>query len=391
MDIVYDVKKTAETFDEKGLNLSWSSFDNFQTCQGLWFINYFLKSPPELALPAITRENSRAIPGTIIQKVMEVFVNDRVYRRPEMQSMSQLLQWMQTNTLAVYHLGIFPVDYQFKPDFIKTKYFWENKYGRTQREFVKSTYGLDDCFKEVNLSFVDKATFDSIYKSEEQFLNALNSLYRKILELWIANALHLNSVMSEIPLKLGIQDFTFSGSVDFIYNPQQRDVSDFTTLSQLENGYFIFDGKYNISSYTKPEQLQFYAFLVHLKTKKIPGRLALLNWKKGEFKDFVFDSNYRAKIESVASQVLLSRSRIQKHLRNRSEPQGLFFYEDFVPLNPGPDNCQFCGAVSFCPAAMEKGIGDDFSFQDKMLAKLNAQNTISGLDPDLGGNPDISL
>lgn len=389
-DIVYDVDKTKEAFT-RHTQLSWSSFDNFQTCRGMWFINYFLKSPSDLFVPPIEKENTWTIPGTIIQKVIEVFINERVYKRPEMNSLASLLEWLQKNTNAVYHLGIFPKEYQFQPDFIKTRTFWNNKYGKQQLAYVKQTYGLDDCIKEVNLSFVDKNKFDCTYGSEEAFLNKLNSLYPNILDLFIKENLDLDRVLSEISIKVPVGKFILTGSIDFIYNLRQKDDTCFTSLTQLQDGYFLFDGKYNISFSTKEEQLFFYAMLIYLKTRKIPGRLALLNWNKAAFKDSTFDMYYKTKMESVLSDVLSVGLQVNEFLNKKENKQGLFFQDNFISLNPGKTNCLYCPANSFCPAVEEKGILVDSEVANKIQAKQDAKKAISELTPSPENNPDISL
>lgn len=390
-DIIYDKKLTQENF-KKHLSLSWSSFDNFQTCQGLWFINYFLKTPIDIVTPPIVKEHSRSIPGTLIQKMIEVFINERIYRRPDMNSLNSIIEWLQRNCISLYHLGTFPVEYQFKPDFIKTKNFWKNKYGKDQKEYVKQTYGMDDCIKEINISFVDKNKFSSIYGSEELFLSNILALFPKIMNLFVQEEFYLDRVLSEIYVKVPLKDFYLSGSIDFVYNPKQRDDTYFTTLTQLQNGYFLFDGKYNISSYTKKEQLFFYCYLLFLKTRKIPDRIALLNWKKSEFKNFEFDLQYKDKVESVLSSIQVEGKRIQSFLDNKQGDRGLFFLDNFVSLNPGENNCQFCTAINFCPAAKEKGIKEFSSaICEKIQAKYSAQKAILELSPSSNKNPDISL
>ena len=115
-DVIYDVKATKEHFKEKHTRLSWSSFDNFQTCKGLWFTNFFLKPPTDMEVPLLPRESSRAIPGTVIQKVMEVFVNDRVYSRPEMTDLQKIVDWMQTNSTLSFICRKLPQNCSFSPN-----------------------------------------------------------------------------------------------------------------------------------------------------------------------------------------------------------------------------------------------------------------------------------
>lgn len=387
-DIVYDAKKTYFSFKDKYTRVSWSNFDNFQTCKGLWFFNFFIKPPEHMQVLSLAKEHSRAIPGTVIQKVMEIFVNDRVYKRSEMSSLPLLQEWFEHNSKAVYQLTKFDPEIQFQTEFLNTRKFWETNTGKQHLKKIKDEFGLDPAIKEVNLSFVDKAKFLGTYESEEQFHNKINNIYREVLALFLKENLYFDRVLSEISLNAVMEEFTLTGSIDFLYNPKQRDDICFTSLPQLESGYFLFDGKYNISSYTKKEQLFFYAYLLYLKTQKLPGRLALLSWSEAKFKDFVLDPDYPLHIKKIIQDMRDTAKKIISYLQDK-EGVRQFFKDAFLELNPGTTNCQFCSAFSSCPAAEEKGITlFDGELMVKMQAKNAARKAISLLDPS---NPDMLL
>lgn len=382
-DVIYDVKATREHFKEKHTRLSWSSFDNFQTCQGLWFTNFFLKPPTDMEVTLLPRESSRAIPGTVIQKVMEVFVNDRVYSRPEMTDLQKIIDWMQTNSTAVFYMSKIAAELQFLPEYTNTRRFWETDFGKNFWNQIYKQYRLDPAIKEVNLSFVNGDTFSGIYGTEESFLSSLNALYPQIVNTLLKEEIFLDRVLSEISLKAHVNGFDITGSVDFLYNPGQKDNTPFTTLSQLEDGYFLFDGKYNISSYTKKEQLFFYAFILYIMTKKSPKRLALLQWNKTKFKDFELDRDYPLHVVKVLEKVNVVSGKILSFLEHKSELHGLFFADQFVDLNPSDTNCQFCNAFSCCKAAKEAGVSFGFDFAQKIKAKQEAKKAISEVAPGI--------
>lgn len=387
-DIIYDAKKTYFSFKDKYTRVSWSNFDNFQTCKGLWFFNFFIKPPEHMQMLSLAKEHSRAIPGTLIQKVMEIFVNERVYKKPEMSSLSLLQEWFEHNSKAVYHLTKFDPEIQFQTEFLNTRKFWETIPGKQHLKKITEEFGLDPAIKEVNLSFVDKAKFLGTYGSEEQFHSKINNIYREVLALFLKENIYFDRVLSEISLNAVMEEFTLTGSIDFLYNPKQKDDSCFTTLTQLESGYFLFDGKYNISSYTKKEQLFFYAYILYLKTQKLPGRLALLCWSDAKFKDFVLDPNYPLHIKKIIQEMRDTAKNVLSFLKDK-EGVRQFFTDGFLDLNPGATNCQFCPAFSSCSAAKEKGVTlFDVELMEKMQAKNAAKKAISLLDPS---NPDMLL
>lgn len=384
-DIIYDVNLTKEAL-KKTTRMSWSKFDNFRTCKGWWFTNYVLQAPRDIVVTPTIREDSRAIPGTVIQKVMEVFINSRIYSRPGMSSMQDLLDWLTTNTRAVFYLSKFSVEQQLQPEFENRKGFWNNKYGSLHRQVVINNYNLDPEIKEVNLSFIDRNTFRNIYETEEKLLDKLCSLYPAILQMFIDQELTLDRIMSEIPLNIEVGDMLFTGSIDFLYNTRQKSTSYFSSIGQLEDGYFIFDGKYNFSSYTKEDQLQFYAFLLFLRTRKIPGRMALYSWTENKLKEFDFNMDFRLKIEDGVNALLDTCRDLEQKFENKTTPHGLFFQDELFELNPSNSNCQFCLALPQCPAAKEKGVTCMSDFADKMFAKKAAKQMISLLDPESNGN-----
>jgi len=387
-DIIYDAKKTFFSFKDKHTRVSWSNFDNFQTCKGLWFFNFFIKPPEDTQILSLAKEHSRAIPGTLIQKVMEIFVNERIYKKPELSSLELLLNWFQHNSNAVYHLTKFDPEIQFHTDFINTRKFWETTAGKQHLHKIRKEFGLDPAIKEVNLSFVDKEKFITTYGGEEQFFCKMNNIYSEVLNMFLKEKIYFDRVLSEINISAPVNDFNLTGSIDFLYNVKQKDDSCFTTLTQLEDGYFLFDGKYNISPYTKKEQLFFYAYLLYLKTKKLPGRLALLSWSEAKFKDFVLDKDYPLHIKKVIEDMKETAEKVMSFLKDK-EGVRQFFRDNFLDLNPGVNNCQFCAAFSSCPAAKEKGVTlFDAELINKMQAKNAAKKAISLLDPS---NPDMLL
>lgn len=395
MDIIYSVEPTLKSFLRNN-KVSWSHFDTFQSCQGSWFIKYFLKSPPELCETQVVREDTRAVPGTLIQKLMEVFVNERVYTRPEMGTLSAIYEWFTKNTRLLFQLSTFPIDEQFKQDFLYTKDFWKKGRGRALWQ-VALNNGLDPCIRDINISFLDPTAFERTYESPEKFLEKVANLYPEIIGWFAKQKFDLDWMWSEIPLRVELpkRDISLTGSIDFIYNPKQKDGTYFSSLAQLQNGYFLFDGKYKFSSYTKEEQLSYYSLLLYLQTGKLPDTTALLSWTEAKMKEFTFDLGYKEKVETVLTQLLTAKKNLIEILDKKKENTGWMFGENLVPLCPSESICQFCSAVEFCPAAVAEGISgrleDSEQIFSKLLAKRAAKNAISTLSEEDRSRGEITL
>ncbi len=372
-DILYDVALTKKAF-EKHLSLSWSAFDNFQSCQGNWFINYFLKAPPE-ALITIEKESSRAIPGTIIQKLFEVFINNRVYKRPEMKSLKNLTEWCQRNIVGLFHLSYFDMRDQHLPDFVYTKDLFKKTVGKSKLKQIQKEFGMDTAFDDINVSYIHDPTFNSIYTSKEKLLNRICEMIPKILELFVKMELNLDRTQSEMFLKIPVAGtFNLSGSIDFIYNKEQPS-GYFSSLSDLRNGYFLFDGKYNLSSTVKEGQLQFYSYLLFQKTRKIPSKLGFVEWSKGQFKEVPFAIEYARKIEQTLISLRDSGVKISEILKTKNSATSSFFQDNLVPRNPGNPQCSYCLGAELCPDAKEKGFAPSQRTNYSALKK-STQNDI---------------
>lgn len=381
-DIRYDVTATKNRL-AKRTQVSWSAFDSFRSCPSGWFVKYFMQAPGGAIL--LPRDDTRSLPGTILQKVMEVFLNARVYARPEMVSMQTLLDWMTRNLVATYHLSRCEVSDQYVTEY-QGKKFWDTTLGKVRWERVRRNYGMDPAIKEINLSFVDGTTFNGTYGSEEEFLTKLKSIFEPVLRFFVENCFSLDRFLSEIPLKVPYRNFTLTGAIDFLYNTVQRGDMYFSSLAQLESGYQILDGKYNFSSYTKIEQLQYYATLLQIYTGKTPESLSLLSWSTRKTIHAGFNPEYRKEIDTVLAQMETTGVELLSRLETAA---GFFFGDSLLPFVAEPTWCQFCPALLLCPEAKTKGITKNTDIATKIVAKQEMRKIISTLG-DVK-NPSITL
>ena len=87
VDILLDIDGTYKNL-AKYNTVSWSKLKGYETCQCQWFVSNFAYISN---LEAAVLEHTRAIPGTLIQKMFEIFINERIYNRPEFKTFDKLL------------------------------------------------------------------------------------------------------------------------------------------------------------------------------------------------------------------------------------------------------------------------------------------------------------
>lgn len=384
-DITYNVEKTRRAF-EKHLNISWSTYDNFCSCEGLWLLKGALKPSDAQPLP---RENSRSIPGTVIQKLFEVFVNSRIYARKDLQTYGDLYRWFETNLDAIFNLSAYDLEDQFRPEFAYTRDFFTKATGWKKLQEIRSAFNLDKAFTGVELSFIDWKIFNSVYTSKEKLLQRIKQMFPKIIDLFVQQNINLDHTTSEIYQKVSYGPYNLTGSIDFIHNKNQE-TGYFDTVDNLKDGYELFDGKYNLSSYVKEEQLSFYAYTIFLKTRKLPGRLFFVEWSKGNIREHPFSLAYKEKVEANLKRLLESGKRIDSLLATKSKVSN-FFEDNLCSLSAEKTHCTYCLGVDFCPAAKEKGISSFKSSEQNVLKNSTKEDMISKqLDPAKNTH-DISL
>ncbi|MFA5071282.1 MAG: PD-(D/E)XK nuclease family protein [Candidatus Pacearchaeota archaeon] len=378
--IVFDVNKTLAAFEKKHLTLSWSSYDAAKTCEGLWFVRTFAKPSEKYPTAPIQREGSRSIPGTILQRLFESFVNDRIFNRPNFLYMGDILRWAEMNLEALFHLSAFRVDQQFEPEFKWTKDYFQKAHGFQKMKEIRDKYKLDPVFKSVELSFIDWDIFNSVYGSKENLLKRLKDMLPKILELFLEQKINLMSTLSEVYLRVEHGPFTLTGNVDFIHNKENP--IEFLDIKNIQDGYEVFDGKYNLSAYVKDEQLKFYSALIYKGYKKIPGRMFFLEWSKGKTKDVSFSQDYVQSFQEDLNKIQQRGIEISHFLKSNMGTDLDVFGANFLKLSADKSSCTYCPGVEFCPSAKEKGITVFKASEQTLLKKETMRDILSkGVDP----------
>ena len=95
-----DLHATADLFGKGWKKLSYSKMAQYKRCQASWFFeNYCVP----LERQVYSEDSAAAIPGTIIQRVWETVINDRVFNL--LPSVDLLSKWMRQQSEALHRLS----------------------------------------------------------------------------------------------------------------------------------------------------------------------------------------------------------------------------------------------------------------------------------------------
>lgn len=355
----------------KGFVISWSKLRQFCECPVSWFcINYADIENVEW----VPIDQTNAIGGTIVQKLFETFINQRVYLRENMKTFDDLLQWFYINNKALFKLIAKPIEDQFLSKYKNARYYFKKtKAGQKDVENAIVTYGLDKCIDPPQVTFIncEKLSKDYGTKSmngEEGFLEHLNSLYGPILDLFVENKIQLNKMLSESFIKTKVNNIWLNGYIDFVYNKNLMG-GVFHDLKQIGEEFIVLDGKIKISRYTHKEQLYYYGTLLYLRYKKRPSYVGFIDWTQPRFALYDFDQTYidvlKEKIVRIQDEYLKIKGFMEKY------PSKLIPLRDFELNYKASSNCVFCPLVQAC----KEGIARKAEIEKYILAIENKKET----------------
>lgn len=346
-------KDSIEKKANKDLVVSWSKLRQFGECPVSWFcINY--ADITNVQFVKINQTN--AVGGTIIQKLFESFVNSRVYKREDMKTLEDIVQWFKMNSRAVFKLISRPLEDQLKKKYKNARKYFKNKTGQRDLDKAIKNYGLDPCITPPQITFIDWAMLDKDYATpnmtgEEGFLQYLDDIYSPILEMFVEHELNLDVMFSELFIKTKLNGIWLDGYIDFIYNKNQE-AGEFNDLKQLSEGYILLDGKKKISKYVHKEQLFFYGTLLYLKHKRVPSCVGFIDWTKPRFAMYNFDQNYLDILKDKIQIIRDTYDRLRQFMI--VYPNDLIPLSDFDLIYKSSSNCVFCPLVEVCKMGIER-------------------------------------
>lgn len=367
--IMIDMNGTVDSFKAYGHKASYSKLKEFYQADCLWLFKNHVKTPAEGA-QIVETPAKEGIMGTFIQRLMEIFINHRIYSLDSMKTMDDINAWATRNLIALFDLCL------TSPDRIQPS---------TARWYVRKDGGADDLAKALKnglgLEFKNgnKPIFaykEEVFKdfSKEDYLKKIIETFNNGIFAFHKQGINPDQMLSEIFLSYDQrQGMAIAGGVDFLYSPGVRRLSN---IKEAKSGYHLIDGKFNVAAYTDPWQLYLYTALIALNHRIQAGQVSFLNWNTGAFTDW--------QIPSDSTNVLFGATDVLKRVTEETAKQTQFYIGGTptvrnvfpnVKMKPGYSTCRFCKISKVCPASKfnEKNEQEN---KDRAILKNQLSNLI---------------
>ena len=325
--------------------VSWSEYSSFKNCKKSWFCSYYAKL---LGVP-FTREHTLALSGIIIQKLFEIFINERVYYRYD--NYQDLLDWFKSGMYGIYEIIVFP--YKDQLDMANPRYYFRRNVGKNRIIEVRDKFSMDPLIKGFSPVFIDDKIFSSEFVTKDRFFDNLYKDICSVLESWKDLEIDLNLMLSEVYIRTKFYgDVYIHGQIDFLYNKSA--LSNFEDINQIRDKYILIDGKWKLSDFTLKEQLFFYSSLVYRRYKKLPEMVSFYSWTQREFKNYEFPDNFFETLKNEISQMIEVAVTLREECRElaRKKIKTIMFDDFFNSIvknsKVNSKNCFFCGVREFC-------------------------------------------
>lgn len=369
----FNVPKTYDRFLRGYQTVSWTKLNQFEMCPAQWFVrNFFVfANPKPRAL-----NHTRYVAGLLIQRVMQEFINERIYAFSDI-TYEGILEWFQAHIKGLYKAVVF--DLEDQKNAMYSKAYFKCKGGKERlQEISESTGSKVFLMKGLEPLFVERRSLWYGCGSEEAYLEKLTSLVDPILKMFLKYEMDLNRMLSEVSCEADChEDMRVSGKVDFLYNRTQG-VPVFTGIKDLNHGYVLLDGKMNVNQYVTPEQMQFYGALLYYKYKKIPVSVGFIEWSTARMKAFPFEGTYVEVLRHKVCSIGIFGADIKEQLLSKHVDKEKTWSLDQLKLyyTPGDVACLECPIANAC--GYSKQIRKRFRMQ--IVNKQEVKAYIEALD-----------
>lgn len=352
--LLIDTAETARTFTEGRQKTSWSKWKDYNLCPARWFAtNFAVWVEPQTSL----QDGLYSIPGSLVQRVWESFINDRVYKSlPATQD--AWLGWLDNATRHLYRLIVKPREAQYEPPYADNlRTFFRTKAGRAQTEAALAA-GLPSNFTtNLKLQFIDAKDFKELYGSEEDFFKKLNLAFEKTLRLFAEYKVNLDAILSEEFVRATLPgNIIANGGVDFLVQPGTL-THPFSDIKRLADGYTLLDGKMQFGKTLDQEQLFFYAAIIQLQFRRTARYVGFINWTEGKFAFYDYLPAYAYKLQTNLRKLYDDFTPLEQTLKATNQPTIDLVELPYLKFKPSTINCAYCTLNNGrCQAAKRAGI-----------------------------------
>jgi PD-(D/E)XK nuclease superfamily len=345
-----DLPTTRAAYLRRHADLSWTKLQQFERCPANWLVENF----------AVVRERKtqrqdhrHAFPGTIIQRVWEAAVNDRVFQRPGFDDPKVLARWCADQTRALYQLIVMPVDAQWERPQSSWRTYFATPEGEERRQGVIARHGLDPVFeRHLQPQFVDEADINTLHGSVEGCLAYIGSRFELTISALGEAGIMLDCIEAERYVAVPDGQFRLAGQVDFLVRTQGTD--------RLANGYRLIDGKFGIGPTVEIGQLYFYALLVERADGIAPGWLGFLDYGNGRLVGADGDGAYRLdrrrNLAARLAQYETAARSLADAMNTIDEDRSFIGLQEIpgIVFQPSRLACGFCSIGNWCEKSVRR-------------------------------------
>ena len=349
-----DVKKSLESLRQSAARVSWSKIQQFERCPGNWFVENHAAIPDRSAQ---IDDSLHAIPGTLVQRLWEAIINERLYRRDDLNDPTKLNAWAEKQLEALFNCIAWPLEVQKG----KPKEHWRGYFSTDQGTIdlagLADRHGLDPALRyHLQPKFLRHSQLFALHGGKSAFLAKLTRTFIPTLaELERAN-LDLDGILAEAFVSVEDGATTLAGGIDFIWNSKRSSAGLFDDLSMLEDGYVMLDGKIKIGPTVELGQLEFYAAVLLRLYGKRPSRLGFLDYMRATISAPAFEDAMISRILERGERLRHGTEQILRGVTSShaaSNETGLLPISEVAELTFTPSKlaCRFCGISENCAAA----------------------------------------
>lgn len=349
-----DINQTLSNIHKNGKAISWSKMSSYSECKMKWFASNFAAQPTSIITTSPVRDEVKAVPGTIIQKIVEMYIKNGIYMNP----LSQIEAWVWENIVALYKIQRYTVEDSKKFPFDTRKYS-ETPQGKARLHEVLRRHPNADpsVLNKWKPQFFNVADLQE--GSEQAFLEHMYNTTLKSLSAFHDKFKMFNKLHTEAFIRAQFMNtIALNGGIDFMYDPMGLPMRH-NTKAEPAMGFQIWDGKWNVNSYTKVGQLHFYAYMFHLRNSKIPTQVGFFDWQRQLFLPQPCTLEHFNKLKNVIYAINTTQKELKKEFEGLSKHKNvaLFDISDRLSMKPSESSCRFCEIRSVCPSYMPKTEG----------------------------------
>lgn len=358
-DILVGLSGSKAKYEKGHKRISWSKFSDYSSCPRGWFLKHFADVPRG----DYFRDATLSLPGTLIQRVFEVYFKAQKYAAVGLGSVTASSDWMGCQVSALFDFLVF--DFSERGNYpADTRGFFVNVWDGVERSKEMQGLGVLDIefYVDAEPVFIDFGKLKSRWGGVNEFKEYVRDCLGRSLVHLRGIGVPFSKIQSEVFVsEVFLGDFEIAGSLDFVVNAgDKRRGIFFTDFKELRDGFLVWDGKLNVNSWVDSRQLYFYAYLLYLKYRKKPDGVAFFDWTKGSLCEVPLCSDLEELLLVKEDlRVMVEEShRLSLHLSKLKAKFGVISIQS-IPAVPKPSEsaCNFCPFKSGCDVSFVGSVG----------------------------------